>query len=96
MELTPALFRIDAADLMPLKNLHRSQVLQIAAHLGVPDEILARSPNPDIIPGVNDKYMEMLGCRPTRSTCWSTASSMVWRMMTSPPSWPFRSKKFNR
>jgi len=51
----------DIADLMPLKNLYRSQILQIAAHLGVPDEIMARTPNPDIIPGVNDKYMDLVG-----------------------------------
>jgi NAD+ synthase len=51
----------DIADLMPLKNFYRSQILQIAAHLGVPDEIMARTPNPDIIPGVNDKYMDLVG-----------------------------------
>jgi len=51
----------DIADLMPLKNLYRSQILQIAGYLGVPDAIMARTPNPDIIPGVNDKYLDMLG-----------------------------------
>ena len=51
----------DCADIMPLKNLYRSQILQLAAHLGVPDEILRRPPNPDIIPGVSDKYMDLLG-----------------------------------
>jgi NAD+ synthase len=51
----------DVADVMPLKNLYRSQIIQLAAHLGVPDEILERTPNPDIIPGVSDKYMDLLG-----------------------------------
>jgi NAD+ synthase len=51
----------DNADVMPLKNLYRSQILKIAAHLGVPDEIMHRTPNPDIIPGVQDKYMDVLG-----------------------------------
>ena len=51
----------DVADLMPLKNLYRSQILQLAAYLGVPEEILARTPNPDLIPGVEDKYMDMIG-----------------------------------
>jgi NAD+ synthase len=51
----------DSADIMPFKNLFRSQVLQLAAHLGVPNEIIKRTPNPDIIPGVSDKYMDILG-----------------------------------
>ena len=51
----------DSADLMPLKNLYRSQILQLATFLGVPDVIVNRTPNPDIIPGVSDKYMDILG-----------------------------------
>ncbi|MGE5642451.1 MAG: hypothetical protein ACM3Y8_05510, partial [Byssovorax cruenta] len=50
-----------SADLMPLKNLYRSQILQLATFLGVPDVIVNRTPNPDIIPGVSDKYMDILG-----------------------------------
>ncbi len=51
----------DIADIMPLKNLYRSQIIQLAAFLGVPAEILNRTPNPDIIPGVTDKYKDILG-----------------------------------
>ena len=51
----------DIADIMPLKNLYRSHILQIAAYLGVPSEIIQRTPNPDIVPGVTDKYQDMLG-----------------------------------
>ena len=51
----------DSADIMPLKNLYRSQVLQLAAFLGMPGAILERTPNPDIIPGVTDKYLDILG-----------------------------------
>jgi len=51
----------DNADIMPLKNLFRSHILQIAVYLGVPEEILQRTPNPDIIPGVVDKYVDILG-----------------------------------
>jgi NAD+ synthase len=51
----------DVADLMPLKNLYRSQILQLASFLGVPEEIIQRTPNPDVIPGVNDKYVDILG-----------------------------------
>lgn len=51
----------DCADIMPLRNIHRSHSLRLAAHVGVPAEILARSPNPDIIPGVTDKYAGYFG-----------------------------------
>jgi NAD+ synthase len=51
----------DLADIMPLKNLYRSHILQLAESLGVPQEILSRTPNPDIIPGVSDKYVDILG-----------------------------------
>jgi NAD+ synthase len=51
----------DIADIMPLKTLYRSHILQLAEFLGVPVEILNRTPNPDIIPGVSDKYMDILG-----------------------------------
>jgi NAD+ synthase len=51
----------DNADVMPLKNLFRSHILQLAAYVGVPEEIIGRPPNPDIIPGVEDKYMDILG-----------------------------------
>lgn len=51
----------DAADVMPLKHLYRTQILQLGEQLGLPAEILARSPNPDVIPGVTDKYRDILG-----------------------------------
>lgn len=51
----------DLADIMPLKNLYRTQILQLAEYLKIPEEILERTPNPDIIPGVEDKYKDILG-----------------------------------
>jgi NAD+ synthase len=51
----------DSADLMPLKGLYRSHVVQIAAAVGVPPEILARSPNPEMLPGIDDKYLDVFG-----------------------------------
>ncbi len=50
----------DAADIMPLKYLYRTQILQLAEHLNVPPEIRARTPNPDLVPGVSDKYRDIL------------------------------------
>ncbi|HVP22158.1 MAG TPA: NAD(+) synthase [Anaerolineaceae bacterium] len=54
----------DNADLMPLKNLYRTQTLLLAEYLEVPEEIRQRTPNPDLIPGVEDKYMNILGIPP--------------------------------
>lgn len=51
----------DAADVMPLKALYRSQVLRIAEAVGVPDEVLARTPNPEMLPGIDDKYLDVFG-----------------------------------
>jgi NAD+ synthase len=50
----------DNADLMPLKNLFRTQIVQLAEFLKVPREITERTPNPDLVPGVTDKYMDIL------------------------------------
>jgi NAD+ synthase len=35
--------------------------MQLAQTLGIPGEILERTPNPDIIPGITDKYQDVLG-----------------------------------
>lgn len=51
----------DNADIMPLKNLYRSHILQIAKAAGVPEEITGRKPNPDMVPGIEDKYFDVLG-----------------------------------
>lgn len=51
----------DGADIMPLKNIYRSQTLQLAQYLGIPAEILHRPPNPDILPGITDKYLGYFG-----------------------------------
>jgi NAD+ synthase len=51
----------DSADLMPLKNLYRSHILQIARYVGIPQSILERSPNPEMLPGVEDKYYDLFG-----------------------------------
>lgn len=51
----------DGADIMPLKNLYRSQILQLAEYLEIPPGILHRSPNPDILPGITDKYQGYFG-----------------------------------
>jgi NAD+ synthase len=51
----------DCADLMPLGNLYRSHVLILARYLGVPQQIVARTPSPDVVPGIEDKYRDVFG-----------------------------------
>jgi NAD+ synthase len=51
----------DNADVMPIKHLYRSQILQIASYIGVPEVIIGRTPNPDMFPGIEDKYYDVLG-----------------------------------
>jgi len=51
----------DCADIMPLKNIYRTQILQLAEYMKIPTDILHRSPNPDILPGITDKYQDYLG-----------------------------------
>ena len=45
---------------MPLKNLYRSHILQIARYVGVPQVVIERTPNPEMLPGIEDKYFDLL------------------------------------
>lgn len=45
----------DAADIMPLLNLYKTQVLQLARYLKVPSPILNKPPSPDLVPGIIDE-----------------------------------------
>lgn len=50
-----------AADIMPLLNLYKTQVWELAKSLGVPTEIIQKTPTPDLIPGLTDE--EIIGLR---------------------------------
>ena len=45
----------DSPPINPLGDLFKTQVLALARHLGVPDEIVSKPPSPDLIPGVHDE-----------------------------------------
>jgi len=45
----------DAADIMPIVGLYKTQVRQLAKYLRIPKEIINKAPSPDIIPGVIDE-----------------------------------------
>jgi NAD+ synthase len=44
-----------AADVMPLLGLFKTQVRQLARHLGIPPRIIEKAPSPDIVPGITDE-----------------------------------------
>ncbi|MEE8357739.1 MAG: NAD(+) synthase [Anaerolineales bacterium] len=48
------------ADLMPILHLYRSQLIPLAKHLELPDEIITKKADPDVLPGFDDKG-ELLG-----------------------------------
>ncbi len=45
----------DAADIMPILNLYKTQVKQLARYLNIPSKIVEKAPSPDIIPGMIDE-----------------------------------------
>jgi len=61
-----------AADVAPLVHLYKTQVRALAAHLGVPDEIIARPPSPDILPGLTDELAMELD--------YATLDQVLWRL----------------
>ncbi len=44
-----------STDIMPLSNLYKTQVIQLAKYLKLPKNIIEKQPSPDIIPGLIDE-----------------------------------------
>ena len=44
-----------ATDVMPLLNLYKTQVRELAQYLNIPSKIIENPPSPDIIPGLTDE-----------------------------------------
>lgn len=44
----------DAADIMPLLNLYKTQVRQLAYYLNIPARMINKPPSPDIMPGLTE------------------------------------------
>jgi len=44
----------DATDIMPLLNLYKTQVRELARHLNIPARIIEKPPSPDVVPGFAD------------------------------------------
>jgi NAD+ synthase len=45
----------DATDIMPLLNLYKTQVRDLARFLNIPSRIIEKPPSPDIVPGIVDE-----------------------------------------
>ncbi|MHC2994659.1 MAG: NAD(+) synthase [Candidatus Atribacteria bacterium] len=45
----------DATDIMPLLNLYKTQVRELARYLNIPSRIIKKPPSPDIMPGLADE-----------------------------------------
>ena len=45
----------DATDIMPLLNLYKTQVRDLARYLKIPSKIVEKPPSPDILPGITDE-----------------------------------------
>jgi len=45
----------DATDIMPLLNLYKTQVRELARYLSIPARIIEKPPSPDVMPGLTDE-----------------------------------------
>jgi len=61
-----------AADAHPLALLYKTQVRALAAYLQVPEEIIARPPSPDILPGLTDEEAIQMD--------YATLDRVLWRL----------------
>ena len=71
-------FGVDhSADLMPLLHIYRSQLEEIARYMGLPNEILDKESDTDILPGVEDKG-KLLGS-------YTTTDLILWGLENGVP-----------
>ncbi len=47
---------IDDLPIQPISGLYKTQVWQLAEHLGLPEEIRAQTPSPDMMRGISDEF----------------------------------------
>lgn len=45
----------DASDIAPISHLYKTEVIELARYLGVPQRIVEKEPTPDLIPGITDE-----------------------------------------
>jgi len=47
----------DSTDIEPIMHLYKTQVIELARQLEIPQEIINKSPSPDLIPGITDEFV---------------------------------------
>ena len=68
----------DAADIMPLIGLYKTQVRSLARYLNIPSKIIEKPPSPDILPGIIDE--EAIGIPYERLDLILSALENAWEM----------------
>lgn len=46
----------DAVEIEPLFHLYKTEVIEMAKYLKIPNKIIDKSPSPDLIPGITDEF----------------------------------------
>jgi len=71
----------DATDIMPLLNLYKTQVREMARHLNIPSRIIEKPPSPDVMPGLNDDE-EVMGISYEKMDLILLALEKGWKIAT--------------
>ncbi|MFH1001942.1 MAG: NAD(+) synthase [bacterium] len=69
----------DATDIMPLLNLYKTQIREIAQYLNIPARIIKKPPSPDIIPGLADDE-EVIGIAYEKMDLILLALEKSWKL----------------
>jgi len=46
----------DASDIAPISHLYKTEVMEFARFLNLPEKIIEKEPTPDLIPGITDEF----------------------------------------
>jgi len=71
----------DATDIMPLLNLYKTQVREMARHLNIPSRIIEKPSSPDVMPGLNDDE-EVMGISYEKMDLILLALEKGWKIAT--------------
>ena len=69
----------DATDIMPLLNIYKTQVRELAQYLNIPARIIEKLPSPDVMPGIV-KDEEVIGISYEKMDLILLALEKVWKL----------------
>ncbi|MFA4932287.1 MAG: NAD(+) synthase [Caldisericia bacterium] len=64
------------SDVEPIAGLYKTQVLQLARFVGVPEEIVRKAPSPDLAPGMTDEFALQMRYELLDQTLWGLLHGM--------------------